>query len=418
MDLNLLIRGLKEVSGSPLAFVAYVIVAVAWAGLLFKESRLKNASKMLHLLSEDQRLELLLKLGLVPRNGLSAEQFLRYESRKYYFLGFGLVVLVALVLGTLALYRYIQLDRINVASESIRIAYQAFIRGTTTADDIRFKEAIGKLEESVLINPSYSTYQNLADVYEESGMVDKAIWASTKAAELDPANPSPRNMLGMLYKDKGDLAEAERQLKRAQKLFDDRHIKDDEFQTSLYVNLGNVYYELAEGAPAVDDKRAYARKALVDCYEPALQLRGAIKSMRFLANLLGNTANAHRTLGEYREAERLMFESIVLKEKIAKSSPPWKSLGISYFNLSDIYLKQGDVHAATKYLDLSEGIFTHSDYGVGLGSVELARATIAKQAGDTPGARAHAEKARTFFVTDNAALYTDKATKFLADLPN
>jgi len=33
MDLNLLIRGLKEVSGSPLAFVAYVIVAVAWAGL-------------------------------------------------------------------------------------------------------------------------------------------------------------------------------------------------------------------------------------------------------------------------------------------------------------------------------------------------------------------------------------------------
>ena len=68
------------------------------------------------------------------------------------------------------------------------------------------------------------------------------------------------------------------------------------------------------------------------------------QNKRFLANLLGNTANSYRILGDYKKAEELAFQSIAIKEALAKSSPLWNSLGIGYFNLGDIYLKIGREH--------------------------------------------------------------------------
>lgn len=419
MDIELLLKGVGEVAKSPLSFVAYAIVAIAWAAIAWKEARIKNITKTLALLPEDKRLKALeLEYKLIPKNGLSSQEFLTHERRKYYFLAFGISMFAVLVIATLAIYRYIQIDRINVAGETMKIAYQAFARSTTTADDNRFMNAIGKLEESVIINPTYSGYANLADIYEEVKEVDRAIWASQKAIELDPTNPSPENMIGMLLKDKGQLDEAEKHLLTAQSLFEQKHLKDDEFQTSILVNTGNVYYEKADATSNSEEKEKYARIAIEKFYKPALLLRGGLQNKSYLANLLGNTANSYRILGNFKKAEELMFQSIALKDSLAKSSPLWNSLGVGYFNLGDIYLKQGAIKDAKKYIQLSADIFKSSENpsALVLGSVALANAEIARIEGDYDNARSLGESARMIFSAKDLGLYEGKATKFLIEL--
>ena len=309
MGLELLIKGLVEAAKSPLAFVAYIILAVGWMTILWKESRIKTISKTLGELPEKQRLNALkLEYQLIPKKGLNSEQFLKHERRKYFFVAYGLTVIAIIIVITLTIYRYIQIDRANVAQETMEIAYDTFIRGTTTADDNRFKTATGKLEEALKVNPSYAGFINLADIYDEIGNVDGALWASQKAAVLRPDNPSPQMNLGMFYKDKGELDKAESHLVKALGLFDSSKLVDDEFRVSILVNLGNVYYEMSENADG-QKKIDYASKALSKCYKPALELRGGIRNKRFLANLLGNTANAYRVLKIFSKAESFMYST-------------------------------------------------------------------------------------------------------------
>lgn len=417
MDVGILIKGLSEAAKSPLSYVAYIVIAVAWAAITWKEARIKNITKALSLLPEGKRLEALkLEYKLIPKAGLSSQEFLRHERKKYYFLAFGISIIAILIVATLGIYRSIELDKQKIVGETMKIAYQTFIRGTTTADDNRFATAIGKIEESVKISPTYSGYVNLADIYEEIGEVDKALWASQQAALLDPTNPSPENMIGALLKDKGNLDAAEQHLLRAMSLFDAKKIKDDEFRVTILVNIGNIYYERAEAANQPTEKMQYAETAIKKYYEPSLALRGGLQNKRFLANLLGNTANSYRILGDYKKAEELAFQSIALKEAIAKSSPLWTSLGIGYFNLGDIYLKQGEINAAQKYFELSEDVFNSSNSAVGKGSVSLAKAEIAKNKGDIAAARKHAETARSIFASSNIGLYERKASEFLSKL--
>lgn len=417
MDIDILIKGLSETVQNPLSFVAYVVVAIAWAAITWKEARIKNITKALSLLPEKKRLEALaLEYKLTPKAGLSSQEFLSHERKKYYFFAFAISVIVILIIATLGIFRTIELDRQKVVGETMKVAYQTFIRGTTTADDNRFATAIGKIEESVKIAPSYSGYVNLADIYEEVGEFDKAIWASQQAALLDPSNPSPENMIGSLLKDKGDLDAAERHLLRAMSLFDAKQIKDDEFRVTILVNTGNVYYERAEASNQPSQKMKYAETAIAKYYEPSLALRGGLQNKRFLANLLGNTANTYRILGDFKKAEELAFQSIAIKENLAKSSPLWNSLGIGYFNLGDIYLKQGATDAAQKYFEMSEDIFNSSGSAVGKGSIFLAKAELAKKKGDIGSARKYAESARSVFASANLGLYENKASEFLSKL--
>ncbi len=280
MDIDILIKGLSEAAKSPLSFVAYVVISIAWAAITWKEARIKNITKALSLLPEEKRLKALeLEYKLIPKAGLSSREFLDHERKKYYLFAFAISVIAILIVATLGIYRSIELDKQKVVGETMNIAYQTFIRGTTTADDNRFATAIGKIEESVKISPSYSGYVNLADIYEEVGEVDKAIWASQQAALLDPTNPSPENMIGSLLKDKGQLDAAEQHLLRAMSLFDAKKIKDDEFRVTILVNTGNVYYERAEAANLPSQKMKYAEIAITKYYEPSLALRGGLQNM-------------------------------------------------------------------------------------------------------------------------------------------
>lgn len=416
MEIDVLMQGLSEAAKSPLAFVAYCIVILGWASIAWKESRFKTIAKNLSLLPEAQRLEAMrLEYGLEPKEGLNPEAYLNLKKRNYLFLAFGITVLAGLILSALTIYRSIQIDKANVAQQTMNIAYETFIRGTTTADDNRFKNSIGKLEEALAVNPSYSGYVNLADIYDEVGNVDGAIWASQKAAELDPTNPSPEIQIGMFLKDKGKFKEALQHSKKALGLFRAMDIKDDEFMVTILVNIGNIYYEMADSSNE-EQKVKLAQIANKKYYQPALELRGGIKNKRFLANLLGNAANNYRLLKEFEIAEDLMFQSISIKEKLVKQSPLWSSLGVGYFNLGDVYLKQGNLVDASKYFDLSEDIFNASDHQIGLGSIHLARGEIAQINNDSLLAKQEWQMARQIFSSNGLGLYEAKAREKLASL--
>lgn len=416
MEIEVLLQGLSEAAKSPLAFVAYCLVVLGWASIAWKESRFKIIAKNLELIPKDQRLEAMkLEYGLEPQGGLSPESYLNLKKKNYIFLAFGITVIAVLLITTLAIYRSIQIDKANVAQQTMSIAYETFIRGTTTADDNRFKNAIGKLEEALVVNPSYSGYVNLADIYDEVGNVDGALWASKKAAELDPTNPSPEIQIGIFLKDKGKLQEALKHSKKALELFQAMKIEDDEFMVTILVNIGNIYYEMADSSSG-DERVEFAQLAKEQYYQPALELRGGIKNKRFLANLLGNAGNNHRLLKEFDLAEKLMFQSISIKEKLAKKSPLWSSLGIGYFNLADVYLKQGNLIDAKKYFDQSEDIFSASDHQIGLGSIHLARGEIAQINNDPQLARQEWLVARQIFSSNGLDLYASKATEKIASL--
>ncbi|PAU39731.1 hypothetical protein CKF94_01350 [Vibrio coralliilyticus] len=416
MEIEILLQGLSEAAKSPLAFVAYCIVILGWISIAWKESRFKVIAKNLELIPEEQRLEAMkLEYGLEPKDGLSAESYLNLKKKNYLFLAFAITIISALLIVTLAVYRTIQIDRANVAQRTMNIAYETFIRGTTTADDNRFKSSLGKLEEALAVNPSYSGYINLADIYDEVGDVDSALWASKKAAVIEPSNPSPELQIGMFLKDKGKLNEALYHSERALELFNALNIEDDEFMVTILVNIGNIYYEIADSSSG-DERQKFAELANEKFYQRALSLKGSIKNKRFLANLLGNAANNHRLLEQFDLAEDLMFQSIAIKEKLAKQSPLWSSLGVGYFNLGDVYLKQGNFIEAKRYFDLSEDIFKASDHQIGLGSVHLAKGELAKTNGNLELAKKEWWAARKIFSSNGLDLYTNKAIEKLASL--
>ena len=184
---------------------------------------------------------------------------------------------------------------------------------------------------------------------------------------------------------------------------------------TILVNIGNIYYEMAD-ALSGDERVELAKIAKEQYYLPALELRGGVKNKRFLANLLGNAANNHRLLKEFELAEELMFQSISIKEKLAKQSPLWSSLGIGYYNLGDVYLKQGKLHEAKKNFEQSEDIFLASNHQIGLGSIHLARGEIANINSDLQLARKEWQIARKIFSSNGLDLYTNKATEKLDSL--
>ncbi|MEZ8157455.1 tetratricopeptide repeat protein [Vibrio splendidus] len=186
---------------------------------------------------------------------------------------------------------------------------------------------------------------------------------------------------------------------------------------AILVNIGNIYYEMAESSSG-EQKTKFANLAKQNYYQPALELRGGMRNKRFLANLLGNAANNHRLLKEFDAAEDLMFQSISIKEKLSKQSSIWSSLGIGYFNLGDIYLKQGNLDDANKYFNKSEDIFLASDHQIGLGSIHLAKGEIAFLKNNFQQAKQEWLLARQIFASNGLNLYTNKAVNKLKLLEN
>src|SRR6266496_24498 len=98
------IDGLKTAATSSYAFVAYVCLVSAWVYVAVAQHRLKQVSKVIAQVPPESRAALLAKeYNVLPRSGLSAEQWMR--SRKHTLLFFACLALmiVALLITVVAL---------------------------------------------------------------------------------------------------------------------------------------------------------------------------------------------------------------------------------------------------------------------------------------------------------------------------
>jgi hypothetical protein len=100
-----ILAALPNAASTPLAFAAYVFVLIAWLVLAIRVKRNKQLLASLEKLPESDRIKALeLEMGAVRvRSGLSANQWLRSRVQLYYFLGFCLLCVLAVVVFAIAM---------------------------------------------------------------------------------------------------------------------------------------------------------------------------------------------------------------------------------------------------------------------------------------------------------------------------
>lgn len=91
---------IAAVSNSPLALAALIVLVVAATILFYKQSKLRAVARTLDTLPEKDRLERIrLDYGVRPRQGVSAQTWLRSRRQEFLFLGFVSSLLTGLLLA-------------------------------------------------------------------------------------------------------------------------------------------------------------------------------------------------------------------------------------------------------------------------------------------------------------------------------
>jgi hypothetical protein len=96
VELSPFLDSLKHVGSSPYAFAAYIAVVAAWVYLITARHRLGKISELLKDLPPEDRAQVILKeYSILPRSGLSAEQWIK--SRQHSLLFFAFLTLIVCV---------------------------------------------------------------------------------------------------------------------------------------------------------------------------------------------------------------------------------------------------------------------------------------------------------------------------------
>jgi len=93
-----LIDGLKVAALSPFAFIGYVAVVAAWAYVVSARNQLRHFAEDLKQLPETDRWKAVQKrYNVFPKEGLTAEDYLRSRRQSLLFLAFLSMVVAAVV---------------------------------------------------------------------------------------------------------------------------------------------------------------------------------------------------------------------------------------------------------------------------------------------------------------------------------
>jgi hypothetical protein len=104
MTVEIFLRNLQAVASSPYAFAAYIAVVIAWVYIIIAQSRLKHISRSIKDLPEAERKDVLMKeYSVLPKAGLSANQWLRSRKQQLVFFGFIAIVIAVTILSVIAL---------------------------------------------------------------------------------------------------------------------------------------------------------------------------------------------------------------------------------------------------------------------------------------------------------------------------
>lgn len=137
-----------------------------------------------------------------------------------------------------------------------------------------------------------------------------------KSVELDPNNPEPHQLLGNLYLMRGDLAQAETELKRSQKLAEKDPKYGPPFVAEVQNSLGVVYVHQAR----YDDAIAILREAATNI----------VNRTPYLA--WGNLGWAYYEKGQFPDAVSALTQSVREQQRFCLG---FYRLGKTYIALNE-----------------------------------------------------------------------------------
>lgn len=185
-----------------------------------------------------------------------------------------------------------------------------------------------------------SSYAYLVTIHRETGKIDSARYYLDKIEQLCNAHPANSKMrvsflrtAGLFHKNNGEYRRALPFMLESIQLWD----QQDEVLAGQFLNLGNVYFNLAEFKPAAD----YHLKAL--------RLFETLKNPRGQSFCLQSLGNDFTAMNQFLIARDYLERSYRIKEELDDR----RGMLTSTLTLGDVYKELGEYRKAEKYYELA-----------------------------------------------------------------
>ncbi|MBI3610218.1 MAG: tetratricopeptide repeat protein, partial [Nitrospirae bacterium] len=244
-----------------------------------------------------------------------------------------------------------------------------------------WQDEVGLWEDTVRKSPHAAfARNNLAGLYLDHGLAEKAIQEYQKVLELEPDNPDVHYNMGIAVKELGRLDDAVREYQAALKFKpDDAVIHNNlglvyknlgrideavqEYQIALklqpdltisYINLGNVYQSLGHMDEAVKEYQAAlkfkpdyaeAHNNLGNVYRDQGRVDEAIREYQAALNLVPNSAGAHVKMGDILKKYGWLEEAMKEYQAALKLQP---GLAKAHLHLASVYDDLGRLKEAAE----------------------------------------------------------------------
>jgi len=216
---------------------------------------------------------------------------------------------------------------------------------------------------------------DLGLVYRRRGDLEQAEELQKQCLEINrrinnrSGEATAANNLGNVYADRGCLERAEEQYKQALEAY--RRIREPLGQARALGNLGNVY------SLRGDLKRAEEH------YSQVLEICRPIDDRMDQANAFGNLGNVYYLRGDLKQAEEHYRQALELFRRISNPLGEAKQLG----NLGGIYARRGDLDRAEEHQKQALGMFRRIEDPLGQANQLASLSLLAEQRGRPEEAR-------------------------------
>ena len=191
------------------------------------------------------------------------------------------------------------------------------------------QQAVDLLEETLEQMPSPNDYNTIGVMYYRTGEIDQAIAAFRKSLEMNPYDPTPRNNLYQIFRERGIKALNVKAYQKAALYFGEAlQFKPED--ALLYRLMGDAY------ARDGDLKNAIAQYRKAVEFDPA--------DLEIKQNLAGYLSNYGVELTGAQRWE----EAIDAYQEALQLTP---TLNIAYANLVDVLWKRANTHRKSGHID-------------------------------------------------------------------
>jgi len=244
--------------------------------------------------------------------------------------------------------------------------------------------AATRLAEHVLAAEGEKAFVNVC-AYEtlvplqKLGLLDVALGLSRRVLDMvekgSKEEASARCEMGLVYRKKGDLNEAEKMHLRALEI--EKEGQREVGMAREYSNLGSVYYVRGD----LDKPE--------EMYKKSLEIAEKLDRLEEMAGNYGNLGIVYQTRGELDKAEEMHKKSLEIAEKLGLQ----EEISRQYCNLGNVYYMLGEMYKAEemykKSLEIAENLGLQVEIAAEYANLGL----IYKQRGDIGKAREYWEKA-------------------------